>query len=328
MKREPLVSILINNYNYGRFLAEAIDSAIMQDYPRTEVVVVDDGSSDESVDVIRRYGDRVIPVLKPNGGQASAFNAGFAACRGKIICLEDADDYFVPQKVTRVVEAFTRNPAAGWCYHSVRWVDVNGKPIKREMPQRYRTGMLDLRRDILSGRVSFVAPPTSGLAFRASLLRQILPMPESIDITSDNYIKFASFGLAPGMYLEDEIACQRIHDNNAFTRKSGTDKERTHARIKLLTAHALQREFPDFHRFSDGLFASSLVSYWTNGGIDRSQSSLVRNYLHRAGIASKCRITAKTIFYLGRIGFRYSSTHGKHRDISPHSPASIGNLHR
>ena len=76
---EPLtLTVLINNHNYARYLREATDSALEQTYPRTEVVVVDDGSTDESTEVIRSYGDRIVPVFKSNGGQASAFNAGFA----------------------------------------------------------------------------------------------------------------------------------------------------------------------------------------------------------------------------------------------------------
>ena len=77
-----LASIIINNYNYGRYLPKAIDSALAQSYPHTEILVVDDGSSDDSRTVIASYGDRIIPVLKQNGGQASALNAGFAASRG------------------------------------------------------------------------------------------------------------------------------------------------------------------------------------------------------------------------------------------------------
>jgi glycosyltransferase involved in cell wall biosynthesis len=70
--QHPLVSILINNYNYGRFLTEAIDSALNQTYSNIEVIVVDDGSTDNSQEIIKSYQDKIIPILKPNGGQASA----------------------------------------------------------------------------------------------------------------------------------------------------------------------------------------------------------------------------------------------------------------
>ena len=78
----PLVSIVINNYNYGRFVGSAIESALEQSYSNTEVIVVDDGSTDTSREVIASFGDRIGAVLKANGGQASAYNAGFAASKG------------------------------------------------------------------------------------------------------------------------------------------------------------------------------------------------------------------------------------------------------
>lgn len=98
MDIELLVSIVINNYNYDRFLAQVIDGALGQIHSNIEVVVVDDGSTDNSRDVIARYGDRIVSVLKTNGGQASALNAGFAASKGEIICLLDADDLFYMKK--------------------------------------------------------------------------------------------------------------------------------------------------------------------------------------------------------------------------------------
>jgi len=76
-----LVTILINNYNYGRFLRQAIDSALNQTHANVDVLVVDDGSTDESRDVIDSYGDRIRSIFKENGGQASTFKAGFPASR-------------------------------------------------------------------------------------------------------------------------------------------------------------------------------------------------------------------------------------------------------
>ena len=103
MDRNPIVSIIINNYSYDRFLAEAIDSALNQTYPHIEVIVVDDGSIDNSPEIIAGYGDRIVTILKENRGQASAFNEGFAVSKGQIICLLDADDIWYPNKVACVV---------------------------------------------------------------------------------------------------------------------------------------------------------------------------------------------------------------------------------
>ena len=96
MSDRDLASIIINNYNYGVFLREAVDSALNQTYLNTEVIVVDDGSTDRSREIIASYGDQIIPVLKGNGGQASAFNAGFAASRGEVVFFLDSDDILLP----------------------------------------------------------------------------------------------------------------------------------------------------------------------------------------------------------------------------------------
>jgi len=107
----PLASILINNYNYGRFLDEAINSALSQNYPRKEIIVVDDGSTVNSREIISRYGDRIIPIIKENGGQASAVNAGVARCHGDILCFLDSTIFsglIHPDKLERVAAAFYR----------------------------------------------------------------------------------------------------------------------------------------------------------------------------------------------------------------------------
>ena len=109
MESKPIVSIIINNYNYDRFLAEAIDSALNQTYADVEVVVVDDGSTDRSREILASYDRQIISICQANGGQAAAMNSGIAASQGEIICLLDADDLFAPDKVERVVAFFTRN---------------------------------------------------------------------------------------------------------------------------------------------------------------------------------------------------------------------------
>ena len=99
-------SVIINNYNYGRFLGSAIESALTQSYPNVEVIVVDDGSSDDSRQVMASFGKRIFPIYKTNGGQASALNTGFANSSGDIIIFLDADDLLHPTLVERVVNAF------------------------------------------------------------------------------------------------------------------------------------------------------------------------------------------------------------------------------
>src|SRR6202789_3319887 len=113
LSAEPLVSILISNYNYARYIGESIQSALQQTYPNFELIICDDGSTDDSVSVIEEYlrkDPRVQLIRKANGGQASGFNAAFAASRGEIISLLDSDDRYLPNKIERVVADFQTNP--------------------------------------------------------------------------------------------------------------------------------------------------------------------------------------------------------------------------
>jgi len=118
-----LASVIVNNYNYARFLREAIDSALDQTYRNTEVIVVDDGSTDGSREIIASYGDRIIPVLKENGGQNSALNAGFSLSRGDVILFLDSDDVLFPTAVRTAIEAFSQPDVVKVHWPWVEWDD-------------------------------------------------------------------------------------------------------------------------------------------------------------------------------------------------------------
>src|SRR6187397_1867515 len=105
MNANPLVSIIINNYNYSDYVAVAIESGIHQSYPFTEVIVVDDGSTDQSREIILQYKHESIPLFKENGGQASAMNTGFKFSKADVIIFLDADDYLLPKAMKKPVGA-------------------------------------------------------------------------------------------------------------------------------------------------------------------------------------------------------------------------------
>jgi glycosyltransferase involved in cell wall biosynthesis len=210
----PLVSVVVNNYNYGRFLREAIDSALSQTYPRTEVVVVDDGSTDHSWEIIAGYGDRIIPVLKENGGQASAFNAGFAASRGDIIIFLDADDYLFPQAIERVVAAW--RPDVAKVQYRLEMVDAVGNPIGIFPPLDVSMESGEVWRVLLE-RGDYQCPPTSGRSFSRGALNEILPVPEAEwRISADAYLRIQVPFLGQIVSLEEVLGAYRIHGSNLW----------------------------------------------------------------------------------------------------------------
>jgi glycosyltransferase involved in cell wall biosynthesis len=216
-----LASIIVNNHNYGRFLREAIDSALRQSYARTEVIVVDDGSTDESREIISSYGNQVIPVMKENGGQTSAFNAGFFASRGKVVCFLDADDTLLPTALARAMDLFLK-PDVIKVHWPLRLVDVDGHGRGEVMPDRALSeGNL---RDLVvrDGPDACSFPPTTGNAWRRTFLERVFPLPEIEkaygigSASADAYLSTVAslFGIVKAIHQPQ--GQYRIHGKNDF----------------------------------------------------------------------------------------------------------------
>ncbi len=217
------VSVIINNFNYAQFLPMAIESALSQTYANTEVVVVDDGSTDDSRHVISQYANRVIVVLKENGGQSSSLNAGFAKCSGNIVIFLDADDELLPDTAENVVAAFDANPSLSKVQFRLTLVDQDGNEIGGSTPpSRVPMPNGNIQDRMLRFPHDVCFPPMSGNAFAASMLSQILPMPESrIHPTgADHYLLDLSPLYGPIASLPLPGGRYRVHDrNHHFTSK-------------------------------------------------------------------------------------------------------------
>jgi Glycosyl transferase family 2 len=171
-------SVIINNYNYERFLGEAIESALGQSYPRSEVIVVDDGSTDRSRDIIAEYSGRIVPVLKENGGQASACNAGFAVSRGDVVIFLDADDLLLPAAIETALPLFD-DPGVVQVHWPLLEIDEYSNRTGNVVPKGHLAEG-DLRdRRIREGPFWYETPPTSGSAWARHFLAQVLPIRES-----------------------------------------------------------------------------------------------------------------------------------------------------
>src|SRR5688572_22437255 len=182
------VSVIINNYNYSRYVRHAVESALQQYHPHTEVIIVDDGSTDDSVDILQEYQDRATIIFKENGGQGSAFNAGFKASSGDIILFLDADDCLDRDSVQKVVNAFDDDLLS-----KVHWplqvIDENGIPAGVKTPN-LKLAEGDLLPHVIElGPNGYISPPTSGNAWSRKFLDNVMPMPaKPYTISADSYL--------------------------------------------------------------------------------------------------------------------------------------------
>jgi glycosyltransferase involved in cell wall biosynthesis len=206
----PRVSVVVDNFNYGRFLPDALDSVLAQGLSEgeLEIVVADDGSTDESREVLASYAPRVKALLLPKRGQAAAFNAGLAAATGEIVCLLDSDDSFLPGKLAAVLEAFA-DPAVGCVQHLLQDTDANFEPLPRRFPVWPPSYSVE---DLAAGRLVLTA--TSGLSFRRSVLQRCLPIPDGLFYYLDDYLSTRSLFFARMANLPRVLGHHRVHGGN------------------------------------------------------------------------------------------------------------------
>jgi glycosyltransferase involved in cell wall biosynthesis len=213
-------SIVINNHNYGRFLRDAIDSALSQSYPQTEVIVVDDGSTDHSREIIAEYGDRVVPLLKENGGQPSAFNSGFRMSRGDVIVFLDADDLLAASAVEQAMKLFVTGDVAK-VHWPLRDIDGHGRETGDVTPRRPLPEG-DLREGVVrDGPEAYLSAPTTGNAWARTFLQKVLPLPEIDGYRyggADVYLSTLAPLFGRVKALAQPQGCYRLHGENNYAR--------------------------------------------------------------------------------------------------------------
>lgn len=221
---KPTVSVLVDTYNHERFIERAITSVLEQDMPMddVEIIVVDDGSTDGTPEIVRRYEPRVRLIRKANGGQASAFNAGIPECRGEIVAFLDGDDWWAPQKLRMVLRAMD-DSEVGIVGNGITQVFENGDQQAEVLVEqrRFRIDSVQSAR-IFRRRKSQLG--TSRMTVRAEILRKILPVPESIAIEADEYIFTLAAALSTASIVGQELTYYRIHGGNLF-HLAGLNKE-------------------------------------------------------------------------------------------------------
>jgi glycosyltransferase involved in cell wall biosynthesis len=237
------VDVVVTNHNYARFLGEAIESACAQTHPEVHVVVVDDGSTDGSRELLEAYADRVEVVLKEQGGQASALNAGLERCRGEVLLVLDADDRLRPQAAARVAAAFAAGPRLSKVQFPMAIVDADGRPTGEVKPGGHLqapTG--DQRRAELLFPFDLPWLPGGGTGFRTEAVRLILPLPVADYPRSgaDWYLVHLTALLGEAALLDDVCAEYRVHGANAY-QQDRDEIDLDHVRESILFARPTTR---------------------------------------------------------------------------------------
>jgi glycosyltransferase involved in cell wall biosynthesis len=206
-----LVSVIIPNYNYGAFVGQAIESALSLDWPDVEVIVVDDGSTDDSRDVIARYADRVTIVHQPNGGQIAACNTGFARSRGNAVIFLDSDDLLTPSLIREL--AVVWRAGLSKVQFQMQIVDADGRPTGAVLPQFHVVpSSADVKRWVMTA-ASYPTPPGSGNVYSRRYLEKIFPL-EGEERAADSYCLAAAPHLGDVITVAKPLVSYRVHGRN------------------------------------------------------------------------------------------------------------------
>ncbi len=231
----PLVSIVVLNYNYARFLPRSLGSALGQDYPNIEIIVVDDASTDSSAEVIAGFAGAVTAVMQTkNRGQGGAMNAGFKAAKGDLIFFLDADDHLYPQAVSKVVSVWA--PWVAMVQFRLNLVGPDGEVIDvYPAPEvSFDSGNV-VRLLLTTGR--FEGAVTSGNGFSRRTLEAILPIPEQdFRMSADGYLVTVAPLLGPVISVEEPLGAYWQHGNNSWAGKRATGEK-----FRKLLAHDAHR---------------------------------------------------------------------------------------
>ncbi len=240
---KPFVSVLIDTYNHERFIEQAITSVLDQDMSMVgvEILVVDDGSTDGTAEIVRRFEPRVRLLRKANGGQASAFNAGIAQCQGEIIVFLDADDWWEKEKLRNVLDVFGANPEIGAVGNGLYEVDESGRRLFVNVPDRsYRCFFHSVEEGAwFRELMSFMG--TSRLAIRRAVLGRILPVPEAIVIEADEYLATLAVAISGAIVIDQPLTNYRFHSGNLY-QYGAFDRKKAGRKASALMC--LSRELP------------------------------------------------------------------------------------
>ena len=240
---KPLVSVVIPVYNDARYIRESIVSALNQDYQNLEVIVVDDGSTDSTPEILKKFNNKIRNIRQENRGTAAALNKGIKNANGQLIAWLSSDDLFLPKKIGHQVEKFFENPLLEIIYTDYIVIDSKGEEIKIvrcPLPHKDRFVLEMLKNNFVNG---------SSVIIRRECFEKVGFFDETLAIDSDGDMWFrmlkngCRFGHIPIPLLK-----YRWHEGNLSHRYKLAESCKDRVRIKVLQTYSTHELFGDFSK--------------------------------------------------------------------------------
>jgi len=235
------VSIIIPTYNYGRYIQRAINSALQQSYPNIDVIVVDDGSTDNTQAILAEYGDTIRNIKQRNQGASAARNHGISEAHGDYIAFLDADDYYLPGNISTKVEYLVSHPEYQWCYSDWAWVDEQGTIAGYGHEPKQSMAHYKLQGDVFSDVLGGLRLGTNVFLFRRSILLHAGGFDEQLTTLEDYDLFLRISRDFPIGYIDQALCHIYAHSGSLGM---GTSKQKGYYNRWLLN-QKLSRNFPE-----------------------------------------------------------------------------------
>ena len=272
------MSVVIPTYNQAQYLSDCIDSVLAQSYPAIEIVVVDDGSTDATPDVLAGYGDRITQLRQSNQGAAHALNRGIRTSRGSFVCWLSSDDAFTPDKIARQVRAFLAEPSLGLSFMGFDIVDAEGnfKADRSDIAWRHPDLFVSV----------FWANPINGstVMMPRKVIDEVGPFNETLRADVDAEMWFRVLQRYPAAHIPGVNLHYRVHDKALSADQALMRRSKSTVRGALLRSGLLVRRLEAHDRAAAaGVLAEMSETFTAQGYHDLARGLLIASL--RAGRA-------------------------------------------
>jgi len=281
------VSIIIPTYNYAEYIQGAVDSALKQTYSNIEIIVVDDGSTDDTASMLQMYGEQICYIQQGNQGAAVARNRGLQEATGDYICFLDADDMYRPDNIAEKVSFLEEHTQFDWCYSDWAWVDAGGKEVMLGHEPEISLAHIKAEGDVLALALQGYRLGTNVFMFRQSLSDKLEGFDAGLKVLED-YDYYVRAAAVAKLGFVDQVLCDIYqHEDSLGT---GCDK-----RVAYLNRLRLHRKFKR-------LFVNQLQQNDVKQAWQLQQADLYRNlavvmlgngYVYRASVLLYTSLTCR-----------------------------------